>query len=214
MDKPLQVSAAAPGSLAETLLPADTQFLRQEGIDLIVPIVLGADRRELLLLVGPKRSEEPYSREDEELLTTVASSLALLSDEGSGREHETQNFLECAQCGTCSDGPASRCDHDASKLVRVESPRVLASRYRLDRRIGRGGMGTVYAGTDTGLERPVAVKLIRSDLAGNVQAGLGEEQRPVRRWQSAFGQIHLRRDRLKSGEAALGIQLDERLAGI
>jgi tetratricopeptide (TPR) repeat protein/predicted Ser/Thr protein kinase len=37
-------------------------------------------------------------------------------------------------------------------------------RIRLDRLIARGGMGEVYAGTDTLLERPVAVKCIQSDL--------------------------------------------------
>jgi serine/threonine-protein kinase len=43
-------------------------------------------------------------------------------------------------------------------------PRLLATRYRLDRRLGRGGFGTVYSGFDTALDRPVAVKMIRDDL--------------------------------------------------
>jgi serine/threonine protein kinase len=43
-------------------------------------------------------------------------------------------------------------------------PRVLATRYRLDRRLGRGGFGTVYSGFDTALDRAVAVKMIRDDL--------------------------------------------------
>lgn len=39
-------------------------------------------------------------------------------------------------------------------------------KYRLDRRIGSGGMGEVYLAHDTELERPVAIKLIRRERVG------------------------------------------------
>ncbi|MDC0715490.1 serine/threonine-protein kinase [Nannocystis bainbridge] len=38
---------------------------------------------------------------------------------------------------------------------------VLAGRYRIDRRLGSGGMGAVYAGTHLLLDRPIAVKIIK-----------------------------------------------------
>ena len=41
----------------------------------------------------------------------------------------------------------------------------IAGRYRLDRRLGAGGMSTVHLGFDTVLERPVAVKLLAEHLA-------------------------------------------------
>src|SRR5918997_583463 len=37
--------------------------------------------------------------------------------------------------------------------------------YRIDRRIGRGGMGVVYLATDLALERSVALKVLAEDLA-------------------------------------------------
>ena len=42
--------------------------------------------------------------------------------------------------------------------------------YRVVRLIGRGGMGTVYEAEDIRLGRPVALKVLRSDLARQLQA--------------------------------------------
>ena len=42
---------------------------------------------------------------------------------------------------------------------------VLDGRYRLDARIARGGMATVYSGHDLRLDRPVAVKVMHASLA-------------------------------------------------
>jgi serine/threonine protein kinase len=44
-------------------------------------------------------------------------------------------------------------------------PADVAGRYRMERRLGAGGMSTVFKATDTVLERPVAVKLLAEHLA-------------------------------------------------
>ncbi len=41
----------------------------------------------------------------------------------------------------------------------------LLGRYSLERELGRGGMGTVYLARDVTLDRPVAIKFLRADLA-------------------------------------------------
>jgi serine/threonine-protein kinase len=45
--------------------------------------------------------------------------------------------------------------------------RTLAGRYRVERRIGSGGMAVVYAGIDTVLRRKVAIKVLRSQFASD-----------------------------------------------
>lgn len=47
----------------------------------------------------------------------------------------------------------------------TESPRLLGGRYEVGELIGRGGMAEVHLGHDTRLGRPVAIKVLRSDLA-------------------------------------------------
>ncbi|RZT59195.1 serine/threonine protein kinase [Microcella alkaliphila] len=43
--------------------------------------------------------------------------------------------------------------------------RIVGDRYRVDRLIGRGGMSSVFAATDTQLGREVALKVFRAELA-------------------------------------------------
>jgi serine/threonine-protein kinase len=45
--------------------------------------------------------------------------------------------------------------------------RNLSDRYRLDTRIGQGGMAVVYSGIDTVLRRRVAIKVLRPELAAD-----------------------------------------------
>src|SRR4051795_12116708 len=47
----------------------------------------------------------------------------------------------------------------------MAAPAEVAGRYRLDRRLGAGGMSTVFLAIDTVLERQVAVKLLAEHLA-------------------------------------------------
>ncbi|WP_010525574.1 protein kinase [Nesterenkonia sp. F] len=52
----------------------------------------------------------------------------------------------------------------------TETPRlVLNGRYRIESLIGRGGMADVYLGHDLSLDRQVAVKMLRPDLARDPQ---------------------------------------------
>src|SRR3990172_4519276 len=58
--------------------------------------------------------------------------------------------------------------------------------YRIDRRLGQGGMATVYYATDVSLNRPVAVKLIdaRTQSDPEYARRFVDEARIVARWRS------------------------------
>jgi len=49
----------------------------------------------------------------------------------------------------------------------MDVPQFIAGRFRIEREIGTGGMGAVYLATHLDLERPVAVKIIRREFAGD-----------------------------------------------
>lgn len=49
----------------------------------------------------------------------------------------------------------------------VNVPRILAGRYEVGELIGRGGMAEVHAGRDTRINRDVAIKILREDLASD-----------------------------------------------
>src|SRR5215210_1209006 len=74
-----------------------------------------------------------------------------------------------------SASPASRSEKSARRPLRpffperegqeMETPQIIAGRFRVEREIGRGGMGTVYRASHLGLERPVAVKILKQEFA-------------------------------------------------
>ncbi|MGA3211629.1 MAG: protein kinase [Terriglobales bacterium] len=156
---------SAESRLKKQLPSEDTNFLRDACIDLMVPIAMAPHGREALMVLGPKKSEEPYGGEDQELLSGIGSALALLLERPV--TSALGGYEECPRCGLCYESGMGRCANESAQLTRMPFKRLLSSRYRLERRLGRGGMGTVYKATDTSLERSVAVKLIREDLVAS-----------------------------------------------
>src|SRR5262249_50687875 len=161
LGKPLEVT----GGVAQQLSSEEARFLETQGIGLLVPIVTHSERAESVLVLGIKRSEEPYSCRDSDLLATIAGNLALMLERHAVASAPPSGaFEECPTCGACYDTGTDLCAREGSALVSVQLSRVLAARYHLDRRLGQGGLGAVYAARDTALNRPVAVKVIRHDL--------------------------------------------------
>jgi serine/threonine-protein kinase len=170
LGKPIEVSRGDTDWLRDQLPAAEISLLRDARIDLVVPITSRSAPTEALLALGMKRSEEPYGREDLDLLATIAESLALLLDRAAAATPSGDALAECPTCGTCYQAGVGHCAREGAALAVSRLPRVLAARYRIERRLGRGGMGTVYEARDLALDRAVAAKVMREDLVGSAEA--------------------------------------------
>ncbi len=168
------------------LPPKEEEWLSQLDISLIVPMC-GTDQRPIgLLLLGEKKSEEPYSATDRKLLQAIAREIAIVRETALlkarvGKEQrikrevlarfEEQNInlvKECPSCGTCFDSSVEICDRDANELsLSLPVERTIEGKYRLERLIGKGGMGAVYQATDLRLDRNVAIKIMLGSTFGD-----------------------------------------------
>jgi hypothetical protein len=190
--KPLALSLGDTAWVRHQLPAGERTLLSERGVELLVP-VFGADASDrpiALVVLGPRRSEEPYDSADLDLLTSIGEGLGHLLERSWTGIH---GLAECGRCGRCFDGGSELCASDGTPLSKVRGARMLNDRYRLDRRLGRGGMGTVYEALDDVLERRVAVKVIRDDVAASaVGPGLptGLEARFRQEARAAAGFAH------------------------
>lgn len=147
--------------LDRQLAASETESLRCSGIELVAPVRNGTS--DALIVLGTKRSEEPYTAEDMRLIEDLTIGLGLLSSSPAAKDPETEASKECPLCRKCYDIIDEFCFEDDSRLITNLFPRCLDDRFRLEFRIGQGGMGQVYEAMDSQLRRKVAVKLISED---------------------------------------------------
>ena len=187
-DEPLEIYVHDPRSPARRLPPAEREWLEQTGAVLLVP-VLAQDRSLVAVIaLAERRSEEAYTTEDRQLLASIATQMGVGFDvarlrrrtgtEATGDTDRTraataavQAMMECPRCGRCGEANETTCDADGSAMRPVPSvPRTVDNKYRLEQLLGRGGMGAVYRARDMRLDRLVAVKVVRAELLGDLEA--------------------------------------------
>src|SRR5262245_19585266 len=76
--------------------------------------------------------------------------------------------MTCPNCGGTLPEGAMFCGACGARLETTSADplvgRVVGGRYRVLRRLGAGGMGSVYAAEQVSLKRPAALKLLNPDL--------------------------------------------------
>ena len=160
------------------------------GVDLVVPIAAAEARTPAgLFLLGERLSEEPYSPADRRLLEGIAAQLSVACENLRLRERmdreqklrrdvlarldvQSVNLMrECPACGDCFDANVETCPRDGRETEpTLPVERTIDGKYRLEKLLGRGGMGAVYEATDLRLSRRVAVKIMIGSLFGDARA--------------------------------------------
>ncbi len=163
-DTPLEVALHDPRSPAARLPAADRQWLETTGAVLLVPIAAGTGTERPLvgfIVLGPKKSEEPYSNEDRKLLGSIAAQMGVALD---------LSRLRREAISTPRGGSSTPHTFIESPWRGIDVGMTIEGKYRVDALIGRGGMGAVYRARDLRLDRDVAVKVVRGELVASPEA--------------------------------------------
>ncbi|MDH4063552.1 MAG: serine/threonine protein kinase [Acidobacteriota bacterium] len=182
---PIVVELDHPGAWVRELPLDEQQWLADADIHLLVPLRSGEELVGALAL-GEKLNDLPFSRDDQSLLQAVAAALALKLDNLKLRESpsgasgllagrqdpgaDERPALVCDSCSWVSAATGGRCERCGGPVTSSQLPGLLAGKFRLERQLGRGGMGIVYLAFDTALERRVAIKTLpRVSVAESVR---------------------------------------------
>ena len=143
----------------------DRQWLVTGGIQLIVPIRGAAELIDGFIALGRRRNELPYTSE---IGSCWAQSQALLRSpwmQVSPRrvmnaEWPMNKRSICTTCKVVFPETQGCCTMCRGNVEAANVPYVLLDKFRLERKVGAGGMGVVYRATDLTLKRTVAIKTL------------------------------------------------------
>lgn len=157
------------------LLPRDErQWLADHDIGIVGAISNQQGTAIGLVGFGRKRSGLAYGDDDRAFMSALtAAASAIVGDASLGwRPHgaETEagdpqgdagHAVECRACGAVVRAEVTRCPRGcAGPLVPAAVPWLAFGKFRVEARIGAGGMGVVYRATDISLDRAVALKTL------------------------------------------------------
>jgi hypothetical protein len=168
--EPCIVSPQRRHSYFWLLSDRDRAWITDAGIVVLLPVISSRAGGGLIGMVAlqERRNALAFSSDDMRFLRAGTAAAALACDlvhagaERTASDQFEEFGLECTRCGRVGPRTATppACECGVTQWATAALPKQLSGQFDIARRLGAGGMGIVYGGTDLRLGREVAVKTL------------------------------------------------------
>jgi hypothetical protein len=168
--RPAWVDPEEHGSLFPLLPEAEAQWVVDSKASAVFAAANPTGALQAMLVIGRSHDDLPVAAEQASAVAALARATGGAIDrlrKAAPRSHhepvdpaDDVAAVECISCGEVAQRPTAACLVCGGTLTATCVPAVVAGKFRIERRLGAGGMGVVYSAVDTALRRTVAIKAL------------------------------------------------------
>ena len=194
---PLEVHPDVPRSAFDLLPREEAAWVVATAAAVVSPVAGPGAALAGVLVVGRRADAGRLRPVDLAFLAALAAAAGLALERlrlqaGSAGRESPPPANECQACGRVAEAfdTSPRCGTCGGAWAAAPVPALLADKFLVERRIGAGGMGTVYLARDMGLDRRVAVKTLDGVSAAGLARLKAEAQAMAALAHPGIAQIH------------------------